>query len=67
MPACEGAFINSTQTVLGPLLNWTLNENCRECADLRDVNRFVAIAVEGENLVMYDRNYFEHDSALRAW
>lgn len=32
-----------------------------------DVRRFTAMAVDGCNLVMYDRNNFQRDTSLDAW
>lgn len=52
---------------LGTLPNWTLDVDCRERVGLMDVNRFEAMAVDGKNLVMYDRCRFECDTALGAW
>lgn len=52
---------------LGPLPNWTLDEYGRECAGLMNVKIFDAMAVDGENLVIYDKSRFERDSTLNTW
>lgn len=52
---------------LGPLQNWTSDENRRECAAVMIVKRFVALAVVGRNLVVYDRNRLERDTVSGAW
>lgn len=35
--------------------------------DAMDVRCFVALAINGKNLVVYDRSGFERDMALDAW
>lgn len=32
-----------------------------------DVKRFDVMTVDGKNLVMYNRNHLERDTALGAW
>lgn len=44
----------------------TLLEYCRECEEMINVGRFSAMAVDGKNLVMYDRNNLQRDTALGA-
>lgn len=51
---------------LGPDPRWTLARYYRECEGRMDVGRSSAIAVDGDNLFMYDRNNFQHDAALDA-
>lgn len=65
--AGEGANTGSTQMDPGPLLNWTLDEYCRERTGLMNVLHFDAMAVDGRNVVVYDRNRFKRDPALSAW
>lgn len=46
--------------------NLTLDEHRRDCADPQDVKRFGAMAFDGKNFVMCNRNCFERDAALGA-
>lgn len=51
---------------LRPFPNWTLNDYCRECAGMRDIRHFDAMAVDERALIIYDRNRFERDTSLGA-
>lgn len=51
----------------GSDLRWTLAEYRQECRGLMDVGCFSAMAVDRGNLVMYDRNNFQWDTALSDW
>lgn len=62
----EGAA-EDTRMDLDPLPNWTLDEYRCECADVMDVKRLDSVAVESQNLVVYDRNCFERHTAFGAW
>lgn len=64
--AREEATTRNTRMDLRPLPNWTLNYHCRKCAGMMDMKRFDAMALECRNLVIYDRNRFESDTALGA-
>lgn len=52
---------------LGPLPNRTLDEYCREGASLVDVRFYDAMAIDDENLVIYDHDRFDCDTVLGAW
>lgn len=45
----------------------TVAEYCRDCGVRSDVRCFVAMDVDGDSLVMYDKNSFQRDTSLRAW
>lgn len=51
----------------GPDSCWTLLEYCRECESMMHNGRITAMAVIDKELVMYDRNRFQLDTALGAW
>lgn len=46
---------------------WTLARYCLKCGRKMNVRRLCAMAVDGNNLVMYDQNNFRCDTALCAW
>lgn len=54
----------STQADPASLQDWTLDEYRGYCAGLVDVKRFDAMADNGKNLAVYDRNRFGRDTAL---
>lgn len=45
---------------------WTLLSYFQECGGMMDASHFSAMAVDGESLVMYDRNNLQCDTALGA-
>lgn len=51
-------------TDLGPGLQWTLKDCRRECACLKDLGRFGAMAVDGQIPAVYNRKSFERDPIL---
>lgn len=59
--------MGSTRMHLCLVPNWKLDAYCRDCAGSMCVKRFGGTAVDGKNLVVYDRSCFERDTALRAW
>lgn len=65
-PYGEVATTGRTRMDFDPLSKWTLDVYRRKCAGLMDVKRFKAMAVDGKNLLMYDRNRFECDTAWSA-
>lgn len=65
--AREEADTRDTRMDLGLLPNWTLDEYHRVCASMMGMKRFAAMAVAGKNLVIYDSNRFERDTALGMW
>lgn len=65
-PASAKASTGSTQMDLGTVPNWTSDEYCRECADLRDKKRFDAMAVDSMSLVMYNCSCFHPDTTFDA-
>lgn len=66
LPLVTGHPWKLLKTDLGPVPSWTLDWYWRECAGLTNVKRYIALAIDGSNLVMYDRNRFERDTALAA-
>lgn len=53
--------------IFGLLPNWTLDNYRFESADMTDVERFESIAIDGRNLVVYDRSRFERDTVMGGW
>lgn len=66
VPAREEHSTGSFQINLGLLLVWTSKKFCRDCAGLTDAEHSEAMAVDGKNLLVYNRNHFERDIALGA-
>lgn len=64
--AREEATAKDTQVDLSPPPNWSLDEYHRECTGMMDVKRFDSTALDGRNLVVYDQNCFERDTAMGA-
>lgn len=52
---------------LGPTPRWTLADYHRKCAGMFDERRYRAIVTDGRNLVIYDRNRRDLDTAVGAW
>lgn len=44
-----------------------MDENRRKCALLMNLKRFDTMAVDADNLVVYNRFRFERDTPLAAW
>lgn len=61
--ASEGAPAGSTRKDLGPVPQRMLEGYRRECAGLKNVSRFGAMAEDGKNFVVYDCNCYERNTA----
>lgn len=63
----ENDSAGNTQMDLRHLPICVLEDYHRKCAGLVDVKRFNAMSDNGKNLVMFDQNRFERDTALGGW
>lgn len=62
-----GTVRREVEVETGPDSRWTLSEYCRESGRMVDAGRFSAMAVVGENLLVYNRNSFQRDTVVGAW
>lgn len=65
--AREETATGSTRMDPSPFPNWTLDEHRHKCVYLTEVKRSDSMAIDARNLVIYNRNCFEHETELGAW
>lgn len=65
--ACEETYKRGARMDFSPIPNWPVDEYRHECVGLMNVKCFDSIAVECQNLSIYDRTRFKRDTVLGPW